>query len=446
MKPRFDDGRSPRREAGISLVEALVAMAIMGFGMLGLVGLQSTLRSNSDISKQRSEAVRQAQQLIEANRQYSRLETPVPPVPGVRAFAAIGPEAAASSVPAFANTEYTSSSTVTTLPAPGQEDWLAPMKRVAATVTWNDRTDTTQRVEMATMIGGVAPELSLSLSVPGVGSAVQAPQMGHHAIPPLARRLPDGRIIFKPPQAPGGTVLWVFNNLTGTFKVCTILGSLETSTVGVADISSACIAAPYDMQLLSGYIRFASLSATTMPLLEAQAEMPTGPSKNLDVELSWSRGGNAQPTITCFDDSTSDAAAAEVRSTVTYYCAVPKGTSGLWAGRSRIRALQFVPTPVTPFTLNADPSSFTPGAYVVCRYSKLLNDGIATSQNIDHPLNYTEAGSAANAALVQQNFLVVQIPNPVPTGFDCPKPTPTEFLNARTMMHQRSNGGTYDNP
>ena len=45
-------------QRGVSLVEAIVAMAVMAFGMMAIVGLQTTLRQNSDIAKQRSEAVR----------------------------------------------------------------------------------------------------------------------------------------------------------------------------------------------------------------------------------------------------------------------------------------------------------------------------------------------------------------------------------------------------
>ena len=50
-------------QRGISLVEALVAMLVMSFGMLAIVGLQATLRLNADVAKQRAEAVRRYRKL-----------------------------------------------------------------------------------------------------------------------------------------------------------------------------------------------------------------------------------------------------------------------------------------------------------------------------------------------------------------------------------------------
>ena len=61
-------GRAAR---GVSLVEALVALAVMAFGMLAVAGIQGMLRLNSDVAKQRSEAVRIAQEQIEQLRAFA---------------------------------------------------------------------------------------------------------------------------------------------------------------------------------------------------------------------------------------------------------------------------------------------------------------------------------------------------------------------------------------
>ncbi|MBL0296205.1 MAG: prepilin-type N-terminal cleavage/methylation domain-containing protein [Betaproteobacteria bacterium] len=75
-----------RRSArGVSLVEALVALAVMAFGMLGLIGVQSTLRLNGDTAKQRSEAVRIAQSRLDDLRAFSVL----PVTAGASAYADI---------------------------------------------------------------------------------------------------------------------------------------------------------------------------------------------------------------------------------------------------------------------------------------------------------------------------------------------------------------------
>ena len=53
------------RSQGVSLFEALVALAVMAFGILGIVGLQMSLRQNADVSKQRAEAVRIALEITD---------------------------------------------------------------------------------------------------------------------------------------------------------------------------------------------------------------------------------------------------------------------------------------------------------------------------------------------------------------------------------------------
>ena len=61
------------RSRGISLIEAMVALAVMAFGTLGVLGVQTTLRLNADIAKQRNEAVRIGQETIEAARSFERV-------------------------------------------------------------------------------------------------------------------------------------------------------------------------------------------------------------------------------------------------------------------------------------------------------------------------------------------------------------------------------------
>ena len=66
----------PRSTArGFTLIEALIALLVLSFGMLAIAGFQVTLTRNSDLAKQRTEATRLAQQKVESLRSYGQVDT-----------------------------------------------------------------------------------------------------------------------------------------------------------------------------------------------------------------------------------------------------------------------------------------------------------------------------------------------------------------------------------
>ena len=127
---------------GVSLIEALVALGVMAFGMLAVLGLQSTLRGNADVARQRAEAVRIAQESIEDWRAFGAIET----TNGIVDYAEIvsdGPTDIAG-----VNATYARLRIVTASDSP-------PMKSLVVTVTWRDRTDEEQTVTLRTAIAAV---------------------------------------------------------------------------------------------------------------------------------------------------------------------------------------------------------------------------------------------------------------------------------------------------
>lgn len=364
---------------GVSLIEALVALAVMSFGMLGVVGMQATLRFNADVSKQRSEAVRLAQEEVERWRAFDSLT----PAAGPLAYQQIVNSAATTvTLPGNANTSYTRSTTVIT-PAVGEPD----VKSVSVLVQWLDRRTSaaaaaadSQSVSLSTQIAGIAPELAGSLALAGDVSALQRP-MGRHPSIPAGATTPSGGNTsnFTPP---GGSVSWTFNNATGTVtSVCTL------SATPVCTLTNAL--------LLSGYIQFATGAAPD--LAEAANPVDTVPPYTIGMTVNVTAPSVA--TVSCFTASSGS-------TTVAYYCLVP--TPGSWSGQS----LVFGGTlPIAPLLANFDPTLFK-----VCRYTPVQGDS-PPGGNIEHPLNY----AGVNSSLANQNFLVISsgsgvVPYPCPNG------------------------------
>ena len=63
------------KQRGFSLIEALIALLVMAFGMLALAGMQASVSYGGDMAKQRGEAMRLAQERIEQMRSYTGLST-----------------------------------------------------------------------------------------------------------------------------------------------------------------------------------------------------------------------------------------------------------------------------------------------------------------------------------------------------------------------------------
>ena len=406
----------PRR--GVSLIEAMIALGVMAFGMLAVVGVQATLRSNADVSKQRAEATRLAQQGMERLRGF--VQVTANPVTALLEYDEIATATEAEVV--GMNASYTPSRTVAAAVYPN-------LKTVTTSVSWLDRAGATQRVELNTAIARIQPELAASLSLPQQsGFLLQV--LGRNARLPLgAKNLAGtGTSVFVPPQSPGGTVAWVFNNLTGLITgVCTVTAGATTASLLATDVAGC--SNNTTAQLVSGFVRFAN---TTVQPTPAEAELPSGTTLNLDIVLSLTSTGHPAPGAVCFDDSSSDAGVASGRQTVVYFCAVTSSPSYTWAGRTRIAPRAF--NAGVPWGIAAGV-----GNYTVCRYTPFPEHVL--SKNSDHPLDYTANGSPPKSSLTNQNFLVISAAHSCPTE----TPAPGDFVNANTLVHQNGSA-TYSNP
>jgi len=400
----------PSRQRGVSLIEALVAMAVMGVGMLGVLGLQASLRGNADVSKQRSEAVRIAQETIETARAFSVLGA----APGASAYDAITSAGPTTVTPVGANSTYSVQTIVTTLPGVGQENTVPPYKQIVVNVSWLDRSNETQTVRLATTISATAPEVTAALGTPGDAAPVQRPAGRHFAIPQLAVNLGNGTSSFTPPGAASG-VSWTFNNSSGFItQLC---------------ISAACTDFPG--RLVSGFVNFATDTSAPTP---ANAENPLSPVlTNASFDAVAVRVITTEPaagTVTCFRQAPSGGLY------LSYFCAVPITAVQpfYWSGRVEL----VLPVGLDLATSITDNSA---SRYRVCRYTttaaRVVPHLIAPSaiRNEDHPLDYYRVPTS----LVAQNFLVVRAGTGAGAAFDCPADdTATPEVSGATWHHQPS--------
>ncbi|MCA3242851.1 MAG: pilus assembly protein PilV [Rubrivivax sp.] len=397
------------------MIEALVALAVMSFGMLGVVGMQSTMRTGADISRQRSEAVRIAQEELEELRNYSVLRA-ADAASGQLAFDQIV-AAAAASVPAINTNTTFFLERVVPAAASAASGAMAPVQQVQVIVSWADRSASApnQRVELSSAIAGLPPQMYGLHAMRTDRSPLRQAYGRNAAIPRVhISDNGDGTSTFTPPGL--GGVTWIFNNATGLItKVCSAPSTPTCTTE--------------ERWLLSGFVAF----ATGGPPSYGEAEIPTDPvvsglSMKVKVTLPVST-----PDQAC-------ATEAVVSDRLAYYCALPTQTIAgqrLWSGR-----VEFAVSP-SPGTLSTTLGDTTASNFKVCRYSRDGYNLVPTSDgdipsgltinkyNSRHPYSYYEV----NGPQQNKNFLVISAGDGT-DPFSCPAENPATPIESNTWRHQ----------
>lgn len=375
---------SKRCSRGVSLVEALVALAAMGIGMLGIVGMQATLRGNSDLAKQRAEAVRFAQEAVEEWRAITVMGA----TPNRLAYSQLATTGTAEVI-AGSNGSFSRTRIVVPMDSRNgvpEIDTLPRAKSLQVTVSWNDRTGESQSVSLSTAIAGVMPELAATLAVPPDGDPVRQPFGRHRGIPVTAKELGDGSSALKPPGAPGD-VAWRFDNVSGVITLCTTTAA-STALIVASGVDANLSCSTDKAFLLTGYVRYATQAAQP-----TDVEPNSPPVAGLQV---WVDHGTTRPSAlrhACYVQNV-----ATPSTYTAYLCAVPVVVQippliTSWSGR-----VFFEPDALF-VTDAADPAA----PYKVCRY-------LANGVNADG--NY----AAVTGPLVFQNYLVIRASN------SCPNP------------------------
>jgi Tfp pilus assembly protein PilV len=255
---------SRRGSAGFTLIEALVALVVTAFGMLAVASMQINMSHGSDIAKQRSEAVRLAQEKIEQLRSFETVASAPLKFDYTEDVVAGCDEMAPASAPCTAlvytsNTRYRRAWTLMRADGVTVADGTDLEKWLAVTVTWTDRTNQAQSVTLRSVISRADPvNLGTLLTGPG-GTKTRTPKNRNINIPYPAVTLPGDMSAFQPPGA--SNTNFVFDNITGD-----VLGYCDDAAVANArstntpisfatgSVTSGCTA--QKGYLLSGYFHF----------------------------------------------------------------------------------------------------------------------------------------------------------------------------------------------
>lgn len=385
-------------QRGTTLLESLVAFLVLSLGMLSVVRVQSQLRLNSDIARQRSEAVRLAQEDLEKMRAFSVIETRN----GAHAYAGL-----TDATTTFDTEGGQPGNTSYTLRRRLSAGDLLHAKEATVEVSWTDRTGLSQQVLLSSLISASDPAFSGTLKVTPRADSVRTARARAALVPADAVDLGNGTSAIKPLS--GGTTAWVFNNANGAVQArCSgVSPSLLSSQLRAADLLSC---ETIQAHVLSGTVRF---SGAEPPDPRASNDPPL----DLGVAVTLTSNG-AGTSITCAAEARKSvlysvgsgqrsealplsATAASLgadswRDTgdrfVAYHCLVtPASSSAGWSGRANI-----VPA---GWTLGSGPLDRR-----VCRYTADLDRSGAIDTNLEHPDSYTDV----RTSLTNQNYLIVR--------------------------------------
>jgi type IV pilus modification protein PilV len=460
MKPsRCHPSRASLTQRGFSLIEALVALLVVAFGMLGIAAFQFTLSRTSDIAKQRTEATRIAQRELDRLRSFAQRETDGNTsnirYTYVDDVVSGGPATVAGLT---TNTTFTLQRQVTT-PTGDRFRWINVI------VAWADRTGQPHQVQLASAISDGDPSDIGLLGVTRRVSSTLRPKNRNINIPYPAVNLAGGQTsAFMPP--PGNTV-FTFDNVTGlVLQRCTGVTTLSEGVDLSTAVGVTCTSYGVPGYLLSGYVRFKTQGAAanasnidepndltddTRPLAPTIFDEASSTFTSQPVTITSSSTGHTPASYECYAQRqlTVRSNASQSDLTIAEGDPVPGGYSS--SGAPRFVSYTCVVVPIDhdnnastapiwsgEVTLNPQGWSFgssgslgsVSGTGRLCRFTSDYNRNSVLA-NGEHPRYYRRV----TGALDNQNFLVVNGSDGCPT--DVPSdPAGGNYLDTNTARHQ----------
>jgi type IV pilus modification protein PilV len=391
--------RQRQHQAGFSLIEALIALLVVAFGLLSIASFQYTLSRASDIAKQRTEATRIAQRELDRLRSFAQREAETTPDPDrltyVEDLIDAGPTAVAG---VTTNTTFSLQSDFTTL-AGDRYRW------VNVIVTWADRTGQTQSVNLTSAISDGDPS---DLGVLGVQRRVAStlrPKNRNINIPYPAVNLAGGASsAFVPP--PGNTI-FTFNNVSG-------------------DVTQSCRSTAYVISAITRSGVEATATASGHPFTTGMRVTIVGASP---------AGYNGEVTVTAVSPGVS------FTYVVSNVLATPATLTGATATRAVVLTEGIDLTTLTGVTC----TTYSTPAYLLSGYVRFKTQGAAASaSNIDEPNDLTDPtlplaatiyNTATSTFTSQPLTIASSATGNGPAGYEC---------YAQRQLTVRSNAGQSD--
>lgn len=329
---------------GFALIEALVTLMVVSFGMLAVAGFQITLSLNADVAKQRTEATRLAQQKLEQLRTFDTLT-------------AYGTQMVSSTTGTqetiTTNASFTRTWGITSAGTPDTG------RAVAVTVAWTDRAGNAQEVKLLSHVSASDPLLTGSLWFPlPDGTILRRPKNRSIDIPIPAISITGTSKSYIPWV---GNKFLVFSDTSGDIvQRCDI-------TPTAANLSTSTCTS-FDGYLLTGYIN-GSKVANVNQITFSNTQYISG-APECSVELAYDQNSSTSTVITGYK---------------YYVCLIQPmdhdtnaTTARVWSGRADLAG--------------------TMTKTKVCRYSTNAN----TTANDNHPAVY----SLVDKSLDNQNFYI----------------------------------------
>jgi prepilin-type N-terminal cleavage/methylation domain-containing protein len=405
--------KSPRR--GFSLIEALVALVVVAFGMLALAGFQSSLGVASENAKHRAQALRLAQQKMEQLRGFEQVVSDGGKFDYTADVVSGGPETIDGASGYVTSNPYLRQWWVTKADGVTAGEGTDGQKWIRVRVQWTDRLNQTQNVTVQSVISRAEPGDLGTLAVGPGARQPRTPKNRNVDIPYPAISLPGGKSAFTPP---GSSNAYVFDNVSGdVLGYCTsatnISGGVDLDNSDGSITSGCTVSRGY---LLSGYIRFLAggMPSGNETQIDTAITNPTDGTKETGVGVlfpsfagamaasspTFSQVGNAVtstsvvssstfspvPGASCFAQrqkvmSTNNTAVADINSLVR----VTSGSDGLvtvtTAGNHQMDTGQFV-------SINGTTDATFVGVYVITWLSNnsfsFVQPGLATAATETH--------------------------------------------------------------